>query len=136
VQLPANVFDRRFEDAGVFQLAIDKQKTVYVRSVFLQGLILMEVEEIPEKMAFAKPFVRKFDSLSWELGLTRIDLALGYVKHGLPGTKLIFGAELPGQVRNNCHSWGKDTPTSLASIVRKIFADVDQKVLNPNLWPN
>ncbi|MBT5306663.1 MAG: aldo/keto reductase, partial [Candidatus Scalindua sp.] len=40
VQLPTNILDRRFETAGVFQLAEEKKKKIYIRSVFLQGLIL------------------------------------------------------------------------------------------------
>jgi aryl-alcohol dehydrogenase-like predicted oxidoreductase len=134
VQLPTNVLDRRFETAGVFQLAMEKQKIVYIRSVFLQGLILMEEEEIPERMAFAKPFIRRFESLSKELGFTRRELALGYIKHGFPGTKLVFGAELSGQVRANCSSWEKEIPASLVPLIRENFTDVDHRVLNPSLW--
>jgi len=42
VQIPTNILDSRFRDAGVFDLAEQKGKEVYVRSIFLQGLLLMK----------------------------------------------------------------------------------------------
>ena len=41
VQLPTNILDRRFEKAGIFKLAEKRKKKIYIRSAFLQGLLLM-----------------------------------------------------------------------------------------------
>jgi len=53
VQLPTNIMDRRFERAEVFDLAEDTGKTIYIRSIFLQGLLLMSPDSLPEHMRFA-----------------------------------------------------------------------------------
>ena len=53
LQVPANVLDRRFAQAGVFERARERDIHIHVRSVFLQGLLLLEQEEIPAAMAFA-----------------------------------------------------------------------------------
>ena len=37
IQIPSSLFDRRFEQAGVFALADDMGKQIHIRSVFLQG---------------------------------------------------------------------------------------------------
>jgi len=134
VQLPTNVLDRRFENAGVFRLADKKQKQIYIRSVFLQGLLLMSPEEIPAKMAFVKPVLRRLESLSNNLGLTKQEIALGYLRSELPNAQVIFGAETQKQVTENVTAWEKEMPRSLGRQVRELFADLSENILNPALW--
>ena len=135
VQLPTNILDRRFENAGVFKLADEKKKTIYIRSIFLQGMILMNPREIPAKMAFARPVIEKLVSLSNDSGLLRQEMALGYIKSEMPNAYVIFGAETPEQVRENVEAWKKKMPESLGNKVRALFANVDERILNPSLWP-
>jgi aryl-alcohol dehydrogenase-like predicted oxidoreductase len=134
VQLPMNILDRRFENAGVFQLADKKKKQIYIRSVFLQGLLLMDPEEIPANMAFARPVLKKLESLSRDLGLTRQEMALGYLKLGMPNAHVIFGAETQHQVKENVITWQKKIPESLVNQVRVLFPNVSEHILNPVLW--
>ena len=134
VQVPANILDRRFEEKRVFQVAAEKKKTVYIRSVFLQGLIFMELEEVPENMAFARPVLEKLDSLSQEMGLARQEIAIGYVKSEMPNARVVLGAETQAQVRENVMIWRKTVPDLLGSYVKAIFGGVDDKVLNPSMW--
>ena len=135
VQLPTNILDRRFETAGVFQLAEEKKKKIYIRSVFLQGLMLMDVDEIPEKMSFAKPVIEKLESLSNELKLSRKKLALDYIKSEMPDAKVVFGADTPLHVKENVACWEGELLPSSVDRVKKIFDCVDEKILNPTLWP-
>ncbi len=134
VQLPTNILDRRFENVGVFKLADEKEKIVYIRSIFLQGLILMNPREIPEKMHFTRPVVEKIESLSNEFGLSRQEMALGYIKSEMPNARVIFGAETPSQVSENMTAWQKEMPKSLCNRIKTFFANVDEKILNPVLW--
>ena len=136
VQLPTNILDRRFETAGVFQLAEEKKKKIYIRSVFLQGLMLMDVDEIPEKMSFAKPVIEKLESLSNELKLSRKKLALDYIKSEMPNAKVVFGADTPLHVKENVACWEGELLPSSVDRVKKIFDCVDEKILNPTLWPD
>ncbi len=136
VQIPTNILDRRFENAGVFQLAHIKQKMIYIRSIFLQGLILMEIEKIPDKIAFAVPVLEKLKSLSIDLGLSQIEMALGYLKTEMLNSKFVFGADTPEQVKENCACLGKEFPPTIIYKIKRIFDDVDEKILNPALWPN
>jgi aryl-alcohol dehydrogenase-like predicted oxidoreductase len=135
IQIPTNILDRRFENAGVFKLADKKKKQVYIRSIFLQGLLLMNADDLPEKMAYAKPVLKKLGSISSEFGLTRRELALGYVKTEMPESKVIFGADIPEHVSENAASWKKAVPVSLCLKVKEVFDSVDEKILNPVLWP-
>ncbi len=135
VQVSTNILDRRLEKAGVFVLARDKKKQIYVRSVFLQGLILMNTGDVPDRLSFAGHALEKIESLANMLRMTRQELALGYIKMALPYAKVVIGVDLPEHVKDNCRVWQRSYPVSLVSCVREFFPEVDEKILNPSLWP-
>ena len=136
IQLPSNLLDHRFEIAGVFELAEDVEKTIYIRSIFLQGLLLLNSVDLPEEMQFAVEDLRKLDVLSQHTGLSKQDLALGYVKKAYPKTKIVFGVETLGQLNNNLKSWKSILPVGLIEYTQEIFKCVEERVLNPKLWSN
>lgn len=49
VQAPLNLVDRRLEKSGCLKVLKDMNVEVHVRSVFLQGLLLLNQEDIPSK---------------------------------------------------------------------------------------
>lgn len=134
VQVPSNILDRRFEKRGVFELAEKKQKLVYVRSVFLQGLILMEAGDLPAHMGSARPLLDQVQALCRRFGVTRHELALGYVKARLPRARVLVGVETPSQLNDDLASWEKPAAPGLVAAVEECFGQVDEKVLNPSLW--
>lgn len=135
VQLPTNVIDRRFEKAGVFQLADDAGKTIYIRSIFLQGLLLMPSESLPEHMRFAAPVINRLALYAQDIGLTVKELCIGYTKHTFPHSRLIFGAETQAQVKENMECWDVDWPSDLSQKIQREFEEIDEMMLNPSLWP-
>ena len=136
IQIPSNIFDRRFEKAEVFLLAQNRGKEIYIRSVFLQGLMLMDTKDLPRQMQFAIPILNNLEALSIETGLSKQDLALGYVREAFPETNVVFGAETAEQIRSNLKSWKKTLPNGFVERIQKDFAYVEERVLNPALWPN
>ncbi len=134
IQVPANILDNRFEKAGVFDLARIKKKKVYIRSVFLQGLILMKPDEVPDHISFARDVIEEVDSLARLLKVTRRDLALGYIKEAIPDAKIILGVDLPSQVKDNCISWQRHHHESIVKHVKELFPAVDERILNPAYW--
>jgi len=135
VQIPTNILDRRFEKAGVFELAVEKNKSLYVRSVFLQGLLLMPSEKIPPHMAFAKPTIARLESLCERFSVERMELALGYVKAEMPCAKVIIGVDIPSHIETNMDAWQRDLPVELLRSIKDQFQDVGERILNPTLWP-
>ncbi|NQT47407.1 MAG: aldo/keto reductase [Chloroflexi bacterium] len=135
VQVPSNILDRRFENAGVFQLAESELKVVFVRSVFLQGLLLMDIEDLPPSMLFASRTLGTFKSLAEKVGVSRQHLALGYSREAYPNAKILFGAETPEQVRTNLLRWGNALPEWVVTEAKETFRDVQKDILNPSLWP-
>lgn len=132
IQVPANIWDRRFLDAGVFDIAESLEKTIYIRSVFLQGLLMMSLKEC--SLVLAKPLLEKLDSLCLELGLTRSEITLGYIKEKFKKAKVIVGVESVVQIQNNINDWNKNFQSLPLEKVEKLFSFVNPKILNPSLW--
>lgn len=134
VQLPANILDRRFEKTGVFELADDMGKTIYIRSIFLQGLVLLNKGQLPKVMQFASKVIEELDILANKLRMSKMELALGYLKTTKPNARIVFGAETQQQVERNISIWEKHFRPDLFQELRHIFCSVDERILNPTLW--
>lgn len=134
VQVPTNALDRRFETAGVFGAAREKKKNVSIRSIFLQGLLLMPAEKVARRLPGAAALVARYAELADSLGLSRHELALGYVKMAHPEARVIFGAETPEQVSANLDAWNRPCPDSLVAQVREAFPSVPEHIVNPTHW--
>ena len=134
IQAPTSIVDRRFVEAGVYRLAAQQGKSVYVRSVFLKGLILMEPERIPESMGAARPMVERLTALARELGLSRQELALGAVKALGASARVVVGAETPEQVRDNVKAWERPGEAGLWDRAAAV-GRVEEWLLDPSRWP-
>ncbi len=134
VQVPSNLLDRRFKEAGVFHEAERCGKQIYVRSVFLQGLLLSNVDDLPESMQFAIPVIERLVNFSKETGFPPKQLALGYVKSTYPEQKVIFGCETIQQATENIKLWTTELPPQIVEKLREEFQNIPEKILNPSLW--
>jgi aryl-alcohol dehydrogenase-like predicted oxidoreductase len=136
VQIPSNIFDRRFEKAGIFELAERFGKIIYVRSIYLQGLALLKPEDLPAHLRFTEKPVRELGLLAKKWGLSNIELAMGFAKSAYPSCEIVFGAETVEQVQGNLRLWSREYPEGLVEAVRQCFAEVTESVCNPQLWPS
>ena len=135
VVIPTNILDRRFEKIGIFKEAIKRNKEIYIRSVFLQGLLLLDFSEIPKNMEFALPELQRLKILSDKYKLSIKELAIGYVRKEMPEAKIIIGAENSKQVMENCQLLKVIISDKVSDDIRSTFSAVSEKILNPSLWP-
>lgn len=83
VQLPLNVFDQRLIKSGHLRRLKDSAIEIHVRSVFLQGLLLMELEDIPSYFNPIKPLIKRWHSSCERQGMTKLQAALAFL-NGVP----------------------------------------------------
>jgi aryl-alcohol dehydrogenase-like predicted oxidoreductase len=134
IQVPSNMLDRRFEAAGVFDLADKRGVKIYVRSVFLQGLLLLQPADLPSNLAMAAPTLKDMQALGESLGLTRKTLAMAYAVMAYPKAGIVVGSETAGQVKENISLYKAEAQNELVEMVRNRFIDIPEKLLNPALW--
>lgn len=135
VQLPSNLLDRRFEQAGVAEEAAARGKTLDIRSVLLQGILALPPDALPARMAHAASVLERFRDLLQELSLEAVDAALLYVREAWPQANLVIGAERPAQVEDTLARWNKHVPSEFVRAFRDAFPDVEERILNPGHWP-
>jgi spore coat polysaccharide biosynthesis protein SpsF len=138
LQIPTNLLDRRWDRAGVpAALAQRPEVTVYTRSAFLQGALLLPPERWPQVAAGrAHAWCAQLDRLVAELGRQgRADLCIAYVLAQPWIDSVVLGVETAAQLQANLQLVRQ--PPLAADALRAIataFADVPDTVLNPSLW--
>ena len=78
VQAPYNVLDRRLRTSGWLQRMNREGVEVHVRSVFLQGLLLMSERDRPQKFARWSRLWAAWDAWLHEQGLSPLQACLGF----------------------------------------------------------
>jgi aryl-alcohol dehydrogenase-like predicted oxidoreductase len=99
IQVPMNILDGRIVRSGLLEELRKRGAIVFVRSVFLQGLLCME--HVPEKYEFLAPYVEELRDIARSEEMTLRELSVAYIRD-LPGvTSLVLGCETAAQVRDN-----------------------------------
>jgi aryl-alcohol dehydrogenase-like predicted oxidoreductase len=89
VQVPLNVLDQRLVESGCLAELKDSGVEVHVRSVFLQGLLLMETGHFPPHLAHLAPRLQRWESAVDSSGLTRMAAALAFAR-AVPGVDTVL----------------------------------------------
>ena len=135
VQIPTNILDHRYTRSRIYERAEERGVALFVRSIYLQGLILMPDVEVPPQLAEIIPARHRLQALAKEAGMSLAELAMRYVL-GLKGlTCALVGVDSSAQMRENLELAAKgplDAPLMRAiGDAVPMFAD---KVLMPNKW--
>lgn len=103
LQIPLNVFDRRFVETGWLDRLVAEGVEVHARSVFLQGLLLMQPSLIPSKFA---PFRSLIDDWhAWlasdaAAGRSTVQASLAHVASYAGISRLVVGADSLAQLQD------------------------------------
>lgn len=133
IQLPQNALDRRFEP---FWPVVEKNKiTVFARSVYLQGLLLMPEERIKPGLQALVPWRRKLESLGREAGLSMAELCMRYVLSNPAVASALTGVDTPEQMRDNLRlAAAGPLPEELAAEIRACVPMLPEALIRPALW--
>jgi len=135
VQLAASVLDRRHRQAGTFRDAASNGTAVFVRSVYLQGLLLMPEADIPESLRDVIPVRRPIEAIAADAGLPVSELAVRYMLGQEGVTCVLTGVETIEQVRANiaiCEKGPLDPAVMRA--LEDMEIELPERVLAPEMW--
>lgn len=138
VQIPLNVFDWGRIDDGGLQAMAQAGMMVFVRSVFLQGLVFMTPETLDPRMDFCLPYLNRFLAFCRELSLSPAALALSFVLSLEGVAAAVLGCQTVEQVEQNAALF--DSVRALTSQEMKrlhdAFSGIDPRVIDPRCWFN
>lgn len=133
IQLPLNIFDRSEEKVDLLKKAHSKNKLIYVRSVFLQGLFFKNVNNLPPKLYPLRNALIELYHLVDAYKVDMEDLCLKYVLDLSFVDKVIIGVDSVTQLERNVKSITKKIPDELIDRVLKIKIN-NPELLNPVNW--
>ena len=135
IQAPFNALDRRLLKAGLLERATDAGRVVVLRSVFLQGLLILRSGEVPRRLAFAEPDLERWRDLCTRYDEGLASAALRYARRAAPRALIAIGCDTVEQITANAQLVADcDLPDSLLRDLEALPTPPEH-VINPSLWP-
>lgn len=135
VQAPFNVLDRRVEQAGLLEQARTRGIRVMLRSVFLQGLLLLDPARCPPGLEFARPRLRRWHELCVRRQVDPLVAALRFVMQRAQPDTVVVGCESQAQLRGLLAAAnGPDLSSAMLAELEQL-ASSDTRLLDPTRWP-
>lgn len=129
VQAPLNILDRRLVESGWAKKLKAQGTELHVRSAFLQGLLLMQAEQRPEKFARWSSIWSEWARWLDETGLTPLQACLGYALGVEDVDKVVVGVDSVKQLQEILVASHSALP-SLPNWPQPIDTDL----INPGHW--
>ena len=135
VQIPINIFDQRLIVDGTLVKMKERNKIVFARSVYLQGLFFLNPAGLTGNLIPALPYLQKLKILSDEVGMTIHEMCFSFVRDLCGISSMVVGAENVTQVSDNIKLL--DAPAlspEFRSKISNIFKNVPKTIITPALW--
>jgi aryl-alcohol dehydrogenase-like predicted oxidoreductase len=129
VQAPYSIFDRRMATSGWMKTLNKAGTEVHVRSVFLQGLLLMDSVKRPKIFERWKSLWDRWDTWLEEQNLTALEACLGFTLANPDISRVLVGIDSLTQLKEIIAASNSHNITVPDSLVTQ-----DVQLLNPVNW--
>ncbi|MDD5596873.1 MAG: aldo/keto reductase [Victivallaceae bacterium] len=134
LQVPYNILDKRFDP--LWPLAETAGITLFCRSVYLQGLLLMPETSMTNAFRELIPVRRELEKTAAASGMDMRELCMRYVLGNPAVTSVLTGVDSREQLAQNIDLLKKGPlPEYLLAGIRKIVFDLPETIIRPALWP-
>jgi len=136
IQIPFNLFDQRAVHNNWLKLAKERNKLIFIRSIFLQGLFFMDLDALEGNLIDARKYLQKLHQLKNRLNLSTVELAMSYVDSVADSSILLFGCDTLAQAKENIELYNRLPKLNKETIttIEYEFQDIKESITNPTLW--
>ena len=137
IQIAANMLDQQILKSGGLARATAAGMAVFVRSIYLQGLLVMPIDEIIPELQEVIPARHALQRIADDTGLTMPEMALRYGL-SLPGvTGVLTGVETVEQMAANIEMAARGPlPSDIINEIDNAVPDLSDTILFfPWRWP-
>lgn len=128
-QFPENIADRRgFKESKLSEMKLQGD-TLLVRSIFLQGLLLLKSNKIPKKFKSLGKLLGDLNRLSNNFNVENIDLCMSYANSLEWASGLVVGAQNANQLQRMV-----DFKSVIGIDWEKEISSIDEWFLDPRNW--
>ncbi|MDA8532804.1 aldo/keto reductase [Candidatus Pelagibacter bacterium] len=128
VQAPYNIFDRRLETSGWLTRMRDEKVEVHIRSIFLQGLLLMDETSRPNKFKKWSLVWSQWNNWLKENNSTPVQAAVSFALSDSRISKVVVGVDSLKQFKDIIYAANNIYPFP------ENFHITDTRLLNPSEW--
>ena len=133
IQIPLNPFDASPHKSDLLAEAKALGKEIHVRSVFLQGLLFKQADDLTGNLkGFSGP-LRQLGKIAEIYNLSIREICLNFALHQNTIDYVIIGVETVEQLEQNISSVLEHFPASLFTDLRSL-PNVGEPLLNPSSW--
>lgn len=137
LQLPANLLDQRHERSGVFEAAASKGVAIFIRSVYLQGLLAIPEASFPATLRDIIPVRKALKAIAADAGMPLLELALRYMLAQPEVTSILTGVETVQQVNDNLDMFSRGPlPENILEAIHLAVPELSETLITPSLWPS
>jgi aryl-alcohol dehydrogenase-like predicted oxidoreductase len=130
IQIPLNVFDQRLLKNAYLDSLATSGIEIHVRSVFLQGLLLMSGNELPTYLLDLVPHLASYRQANEERGISNLQAAIGFVDRIKPVNVSLVGVNDLNQLKEIVKA---NNPTLDLSYL-DAYSLESEYLINPSLW--
>lgn len=131
IQIPYNVFDRRFEP--YFNELKKNNIEIHVRSVFLQGLFFSSIDKLGSHFDCVKEKLLIINNISRETNITTASLCLNFVKKNNNIDKIIVGVDSLENLKENYKSINENINRNILEKLNDLKEN-NEEILLPYKW--
>ncbi|MPM60781.1 hypothetical protein SDC9_107635 [bioreactor metagenome] len=134
-QVPANILDRRFQT--YLQRAHRAGQRIFVRSVYLQGLLFKPAGELSRPLAETVLPVRiRLEQLAASAGMPPGELYFRYLLSDPACQSILTGVDTPEQLQENLKLAARGALTDdLLRAIAAIVPELPEECVRPSAWP-
>ena len=129
VQIPINIFDRRFLQNNYLNLLKKKKIEIHARSIFLQGILLLDSYSMPGYFLTWKNLFNRWSKWNERNKLTKLQTCLNFILNLKNIDKVVIGVENISQLEEIL----KYNQYKKKIFPKKIFS-TNQKLIDPRQW--
>ena len=129
------IVDHRHFRSGIIQNSVSQNVAIFIRSVYLQGLLAMAEETIPDKLRGILPERQRLTSIAEDSGLSLMELALRYILTSPGITSVLTGVETLEQVEQNLLTFARGRLSEdILSAIHQDVTELPEVIITPSMW--
>lgn len=132
IQVPLNILDQRLIQSGHLKALENMGVEVHARSIFLQGLLLMNPDDLPEQFDTVRDNLKNFHSDCAEHNVSPLSACIDFVLRLCEINRAVVGICLAHELKDILDTMRNDN----AMVDYDGHAWQDELVLNPANWRN
>ncbi len=128
--MPINILDRRLIENGYLKKLKEKNIEIHARSIFLQGLLIKQPEQLPQFFNPIKTLLNNYHKKLKAKNISPVEASLNFIKNINEIDYILIGINNNNQLLENIQAYNKNIET----IDFKQFSCTDENIINPTKW--